>query len=191
VAGQGERDGTGFIQTDSEHGPGGWRYLIALGSNIRHHRHGDPRGVLRAALAILDSGDVVVEARSPIMDSMPMGPSLRRYANGAALLRTALPPPMLLRQLKAIEQQFGRRRGQRWGARVLDLDLVLWDGGCWRSPGLILPHPAFRQRSFVLGPATRLAPVWRDPITNLTLRQLYARLTRRPPLPRAPHGEGP
>ena len=162
-----------------------WRYLIALGSNIRHHRHGDPRAVLRAALTALNARDVTLEAASPIIDSAPLGPSRRRFANGAALISTCLTPPDLLAQLQTIERQFGRRRGQRWGARVLDLDIVLWDGGHWRSRKLTLPHPAFRFRPFVLAPALHVAPDWRDPITGLSLRQLHTRLTRRPPLPRA------
>ena len=168
-----------------------WRYLIALGSNIPHHRHGDPRGVLRAALRALDEGQTRVEAAAPIIASAPIGPSLRRFANGAALIGTVLAPPALLARLQAIERQFGRRRGRRWGARVLDLDIVLWDGGRWRSRDLTVPHPAFRQRAFVLAPALHLAPAWRDPVTGLSLRQLHTRLTRRPPLPRARRGEGP
>lgn len=90
-----------------------------------------------------------------------------------------MPPDQLLVRLKQMERKFGRRPGgQRWGARVLDLDIVLWNGGCWKSPGLTIPHVAFRQRSFVLGPALTIAPLWRDPITGLTLRHLAARLTK-------------
>jgi 2-amino-4-hydroxy-6-hydroxymethyldihydropteridine diphosphokinase len=82
-------------------------------------------------------------------------------------------------QLQSIEARFGRRRrGQRWRARVLDLDIVLWSGGAWASPGLIVPHVAFRERLFVLGPAAKIAGDWRDPVTGLSLRQLLARLKR-------------
>ncbi|BBC71887.1 conserved hypothetical protein [Altererythrobacter sp. B11] len=160
-------------------------YLVALGSNRRHHRFGPPRAVLAAAAERIGRklGDVV--ALSPIRDSAPVGPSLRRYANGALVLKTGLAPEELLRKLKKMEARFGRRaRGQRWSARVLDLDLVLWSGGAWASPDLIVPHPLFRQRDFVLGPAAAIAPRWRDPLTHLTLRQLHYRLTRHRPLPR-------
>lgn len=168
-----------------------WRYLIALGSNVRHHRHGDPRGVLRAALHQLDGPDTAVQAAARIHNSAPLGPSKRRYANGAALIESSLAPPALLALLKRIEQQFGRRPGRRWAARVLDLDIVLWSGGRWRSPGLTLPHPAFRERRFVLDPAVHLAPDWHDPVTGLRLRHLHTRLTRRAPLPRARAWWGP
>ncbi|GAA4760327.1 2-amino-4-hydroxy-6-hydroxymethyldihydropteridine diphosphokinase [Novosphingobium ginsenosidimutans] len=161
------------------------RYLIALGSNKRHHRHGSPPQVLRAALAALAEAGVEIAAAAPVLANAPLGPSLRRYANSAALVVTELAPDELLNLLKTIERQFGRRPGgQRWASRVLDLDLVLWSGGAWSSPGLTIPHAAFRERDFVLTPALALAPVWRDPLTNLSLRQLKARLTRPRPMPR-------
>jgi 2-amino-4-hydroxy-6-hydroxymethyldihydropteridine diphosphokinase len=167
-------------------------YLIALGSNVRHHSFGPPERVLLAALAVLERTAVKVTRASPALRSAPLGPSRRRYANSAALIKTRLGPAALLEQLQAIERAFGRRRGgQRWSARVLDLDIVLWSGGAWASPELIIPHPAFRSRDFVLGPATRIAPQWRDPLSGLTLQQLHARLTRPRPLPRGPAWSGP
>ena len=130
----------------------------------------------------LDREGVKLVASAPVVRSAPLGPSRRRYANCAALVKSKLDPPALLVRLKSIEAQFGRRRGgQRWAARVLDLDIVLWSGGAWSSPGLIVPHPLFRARSFVLTPARAIAGDWRDPITGLSLRQLQARLMRPSP----------
>jgi 2-amino-4-hydroxy-6-hydroxymethyldihydropteridine diphosphokinase len=170
----------------------GWRYLIALGSNQRHHRHGAPNGVLKAALKALESEGVAVEATSPIIASLPLGPSLRRYANAAAVVRTQLDPPSLLARLKAVEGLFGRRSGgQRWGSRVLDLDILLWEDGAWSSPNLTVPHIALRERHFVLEPARAIAPRWRDPLTGLSVQTLYARLTRPRPLPIRPSRKGP
>ncbi len=155
------------------------RYLIALGSNRRHHRYGRPEAVLRAALGELDRKGLTLKAASAIVGSAPIGPSLRRYANAAALVKTRLAPDELLDRLKTIERRFGRRMGgQRWSARVLDLDVVLWSGGAWSSPELTVPHVAFRQRRFVLGPAAQIAPTWRDPLTGLTMRHLLARLLK-------------
>lgn len=161
-------------------------YLIALGSNVRHARFGAPERVLGAAVAAL-AGAGMVEQVAPVIRSAPVGPSLRRYANGALLLRSDLAPPVLLGALKAIERDFGRRRGQRWGSRVLDLDIVLWSGGAWRSRGLQVPHAAFRARDFVLRPARAIAPLWRDPATGFTLRQLHTRLTAPRPATRDTH----
>lgn len=155
------------------------RYLIALGSNKRHHRHGAPAGVLAAALDALAAEGVAVVAVAPVVQSAPLGPSKRRYANGAALIESELDPEELLALLKSTERQFGRRSGgQRWASRVLDLDIVLWSGGAWSSPDLTVPHKSFRQRDFVLRPARALAPLWRDPITGLSLNHLHARLTQ-------------
>lgn len=161
------------------------RYLVALGSNRRHARHGAPRAVIRAAARALHDHGLHVASLAPVTDSNPLGPSLRRYANTVAIIESALNPPDLLATLKSIEREFGRRaRGQRWTARVLDLDIVLWSGGAWRSRSLTIPHPAFRQRDFVLVPALKLARNWRDPITGLTIGHLAARLTRRHTTPR-------
>lgn len=152
------------------------RYLIALGSNMRHVRHGSPERVLPAALEALEREGVNVVAAAPVIRSAPLGPSRRHYANGAALIETTLDPDMLLDLLKAVERRFGRNRGgQRWSSRVLDLDIVLWSGGCWSSPKLIVPHRAFRDRDFVLRPAAAIAPSWRDPISGCSLRQLFRR----------------
>ncbi|WP_310535060.1 2-amino-4-hydroxy-6-hydroxymethyldihydropteridine diphosphokinase [Novosphingobium sp.] len=159
-------------------------YLIALGSNQRHPVHGSPRGVLAAAFAALDRQGVNLLGASPVMDSAPVGPTLRRYANAAALIETRLDPDDLLDHLHTIEEQFGRRRmGQAWRSRVLDLDIALWSGGAYAVSGLTIPHIHLRHRTFVLGPGMSLAPDWRDPITGLTLRHLHSRLTRPRPLP--------
>ncbi|MES2753521.1 MAG: 2-amino-4-hydroxy-6-hydroxymethyldihydropteridine diphosphokinase [Pseudomonadota bacterium] len=162
-------------------------YIVALGSN-RHGRHGSPVAEVVAALTLLDP-----LATSPIASSAPLGPSLRRYANAVAVVADTRDPPAFLALLKAIERDFGRRAGRRWGARVLDLDIVLWSGGIWADAALAIPHPAFRHRGFVLAPLARLAPGWRDPLTGRTARQLAARLTRAKRLPRRGRrvGEGP
>jgi 2-amino-4-hydroxy-6-hydroxymethyldihydropteridine diphosphokinase len=159
-------------------------YLIALGSNMRHHRHGPPRRVLHAALAKLARMGLEIAAVSPVFATPPVGPSRRTFANGAAIVHSDLDPEELLDVLEETQASFGRRRGQRWGARVLDLDIVLWSGGAWGSERLTIPHAAMRERDFVLRPAIAIAANWRDPLTNLTLRHLHARLTKPRPAPR-------
>ncbi|MBX9795470.1 MAG: 2-amino-4-hydroxy-6-hydroxymethyldihydropteridine diphosphokinase [Sphingomonas sp.] len=146
-------------------------YAVALGSN-RRGRAGDPPRVLRAALGAIGG----VKAASAIITTAPLGPSTRRYANMVALVETAETPPELLARLKAVEHSFGRRPGQRWGARVLDLDIILWSGGAWAGPGLVVPHAAFRKRHFVLAPLAGIAPGWRDPLSGRTMRQLASLL---------------
>lgn len=172
--------------------PPHWRYLVALGSNRRHPRHGRPREVLAAALRALEGEGVRIVAAARAVETAPIGPSLRRYANGAAVLETDLAPPELLALAKRIERRFGRKPGgRRWTSRVVDLDLILWSGGPWSGPGLTIPHPLFRERLFVLAPAMKVAADWRDPITGLTVRQLHARLTRPRAVRRAAAWSGP
>lgn len=157
-------------------------YVVALGSNRRHVRFGSPAAVLDAACAQLDSKNVRLVARSATIFSRPLGPSKRTYANAAALVETRFDPPRLLRRLNKIERRFGRRPGGvRWSARVLDLDIILWSGGIWATPDLTVPHRAFRQRAFVLGPVAAIAADWRDPLTGLAVRHLKARLDRKRP----------
>ena len=149
-------------------------YAIAIGSN-RWGRHGSPAREVAAAIDALGG----VTATSPILHTPPLGPSKRRFANAVALIETDETPPALLRRLKAIERDFGRRRGRTWGARVIDLDIVLWSGGSWGEPALVVPHRLFRGRAFVLAPLARVAAGWRDPVTGLSVRQLAARLRRK------------
>jgi 2-amino-4-hydroxy-6-hydroxymethyldihydropteridine diphosphokinase len=151
-------------------------YAIALGSNRCHGRYGAPKRVITAAFNAL--GELVI-ARSQIIETAPIGPSIRRYANAAALIETDLEPDDLLDHLKSIERSFGRRGAQKWGARVLDLDIILWSCGMWSGVGLTVPHLSFRTRAFVLVPLCQVAADWRDPVSNLSLHHLKARLDRK------------
>ena len=160
-------------------------YAIALGSN-RRSRHGSPEATLRAGIVALDA-DIV----STIRTTPALGPAGRSFANAVAIVESALAPDELLAELKAIERGFGRRPGKRWGPRVLDLDIILWSQGAWGGPGPIIPHPAFRDRAFVLEPLAEIAPAWRDPLTGATMRQLLARLTAPRPVPRSNARSGP
>jgi 2-amino-4-hydroxy-6-hydroxymethyldihydropteridine diphosphokinase len=153
-------------------------YAIGIGSN-RRGRHGGPVDEVRAAIDALGA----VVARSPVIASAPLGPSIRRFANAAVLIESAETPPMLLDRLKRIETDFGRRRGQRWGARVIDLDILLWSGGIWRDDRLIVPHVGLRNRAFVLTPLAAIVPAWRDPVSARTMRQLAHAVDRPRPRP--------
>jgi 2-amino-4-hydroxy-6-hydroxymethyldihydropteridine diphosphokinase len=157
-------------------------YAIALGSNRRHGRHGAPAGVLRAALQAMEEAGLAVAASSRIRTTPALGPAGRSFANAAAAVETDLDPLELLSLRKRIERAFGRRAGRRWGPRVLDLDILLWSEGSWAGGGLVVPHPAFRARRFVLDPLAEIAPDWRDPVTGATVRQLRARLARARPV---------
>ncbi|RVT90847.1 2-amino-4-hydroxy-6-hydroxymethyldihydropteridine diphosphokinase [Sphingomonas crocodyli] len=136
-------------------------YAIALGSNRRHGRHGAPAAVLRAAIAALEVEGVAIIVTSPILATPALGPAGRAFANAALLAETPLDPPQLLALFKRIERSFGRRRGRRWGPRVLDLDIILWSGGAFRSRRLSIPHRETAKRAFVLKPLATIASHWR------------------------------
>jgi 2-amino-4-hydroxy-6-hydroxymethyldihydropteridine diphosphokinase len=152
-------------------------YAIAIGSNRPHGRHGRPAGVVEAAIARLNRDFGLFDA-SPILLNPAEGPGGRDFANAVALVESSLEPPEMLRRLKSIERDFGRRRGRRWGSRVLDLDIALWSGGKFRSRGLTIPHRQLERRSFVLQPLAAVAPDWS--LGPLAVRHLAARLARSP-----------
>jgi 2-amino-4-hydroxy-6-hydroxymethyldihydropteridine diphosphokinase len=154
-------------------------YAIAIGSNRPHGRFGRPAGVVEAAIARLDQDFGLFDA-SPIVLNAAHGGAGREFANAVALVESEVEPPEMLRRLKAIERAFGRRRGRRWGPRVLDLDVVLWSGGGFRSRRLTVPHPQLDKRAFVLQPLAAIAPNWRIH-GPLNARHLAHRLARRAP----------
>ena len=153
--------------------------IIALGSNRPHGRHGPPVRVIEAAIDALAEDGIRPVRRSRIIETPPLGPSTRRYANAVISVETNLPPEALLDALHRVEDSFGRKRQRRWGARVLDLDLIAYDQEVRGAGRLQLPHPQMSLRLFVLGPMLEVAPTWRHPILRLTVRQMHARLTRR------------
>jgi 2-amino-4-hydroxy-6-hydroxymethyldihydropteridine diphosphokinase len=152
-------------------------YAIAIGSNRRHVRHGRPSGVVEAAIAKLDADFALFDA-SPVILNKAIGGAGRDFANAVALVESPLDPPAMLASLKSLEREFGRRRGKRWGQRVLDLDLVAWNGEPYLSRKLTIPHPRLASRDFVLEPLAAIAPQWRVD-RNLSVRHLLSRLGKR------------
>jgi 2-amino-4-hydroxy-6-hydroxymethyldihydropteridine diphosphokinase len=152
-------------------------YAVAIGSNRPHGRHGRPTGVVQAAIAELDRAFDLFDA-SPLWLNPASGGAGRDFANAVAILKSPLDPPAMLAALKDMERVFGRRPGRRWGARVLDLDLLAWDGGRWSDRRLTIPHAALERRAFMLLPLAAIAPQWRLR-GALTARQLAGRLGKR------------
>lgn len=130
---------------------------IALGSNL-----GQPLQHLRDALGQLSLlPDSVLAGVSSFYRSAPVGPQDQPcYLNAVARLDTALPPEELLRRLQAIERAHGRDRDneERWGARPLDLDILLYGRRQCRGRYLTIPHPRLTERAFVLRPLHEMAP---------------------------------
>lgn len=128
---------------------------IALGSNL-----GDPPEQLRTALHRLSTApDIKLIAQSRYYRSAPLGPlGQPEYCNAVCAVETLLTPLALLERLQAIETDCGRTRdGPRWGARTLDLDMLLYDALIIDTPALKLPHPELLNRNFVLVPLAEIA----------------------------------
>jgi 2-amino-4-hydroxy-6-hydroxymethyldihydropteridine diphosphokinase len=145
---------------------------IALGSNL-----GDREAHLQRAFT--DLASVVSHLRtSSIHQTEPVGvePGQPLFLNAAAVGETALSAPAVLDALLAIEQRHGRLRPYRGAARTLDLDLILYGAQVVELPGLVVPHPRFRERRFVLEPLAELSPDWVDPVTGKTLAELLTGL---------------
>jgi len=144
---------------------------VALGSNLgdRERHLSDAAAALRAAVS-----DLTV---SSFYDTAPIGVGEQpRFLNAAAIGSTTLTARALLDTLLAIESTFGRTRPHAGAARTLDLDLILYGNHIIEEPGLIVPHPRFRERRFVLEPLNEIAPDWIDPVTKRTIRELVSGL---------------
>jgi 2-amino-4-hydroxy-6-hydroxymethyldihydropteridine diphosphokinase len=131
------------------------RAFIALGSNLQ-----DPLGQLQQAtitIGALDNSEI--KACSGVYRSAAVGPGDQPdYLNAVLELETALTPLALLDALQAIENQQGRERSVRWGARTLDLDIILYGQQSLDTPRLTIPHPRMTQRNFVLYPLADICP---------------------------------
>jgi 2-amino-4-hydroxy-6-hydroxymethyldihydropteridine diphosphokinase len=128
---------------------------VAIGSNLDQ-----PRERVAEAMAHLAAlPDTRFEARSSLYQARPMGPQDQPdFVNAAVGLLTRKPPHGMLDALLDIERRMGRIRDQRWGPRVIDLDLVWMAGTGVDEPGLTLPHPGVSRRNFVLYPLSDIAP---------------------------------
>jgi 2-amino-4-hydroxy-6-hydroxymethyldihydropteridine diphosphokinase len=141
---------------------------IGLGSNL-----GNRRANVEAALDCLNHpGETRVLRVSKLTETDPVGgPPQPRFLNGVAEIETELAPEALLEKLLAIEEKLGRVRREKWGPRVIDLDLLFYDDRVIDSPELKLPHPLIVQRTFVLQPLAELAPDLVHPETGKTIRE--------------------
>jgi 2-amino-4-hydroxy-6-hydroxymethyldihydropteridine diphosphokinase len=154
--------------------------IIALGSNM-HGPWGMPcAAIIRALKEISDRG-VKVAARSKLYVTKPYGSIPQAaFLNAAALIETSIPASTLLRLLKEIEAQAGRKQTAHWGPRTLDLDIIDYKGRIcnWKMKKpilgrrVILPHPEAHKRAFVLVPLQEVAPSWHHPVYRLKAAQL-------------------
>lgn len=144
--------------------------LLSLGSNV-----GDCIANLAAATEALRVSGVRVVASASVYLTEPKERSDQPwFYNTALLAATEIPPHELLRICRDIEATAGRLRIEPYGPRTLDIDIVFIDALIIRTPDLIVPHPKYRERRFVLEPIAEIAPLFRDPCTGRTMQELLA-----------------
>lgn len=146
---------------------------LGLGANLS-----DPEEQLQEALERLNLAcEVEVTRVSTFYRNPPLGPENQPwYINAVARVRTRLGPEELLRLLQQIEADMGRVRGERWGPRIIDLDLLLYNGEVIFTPNLVVPHPEMHRRGFVLAPLAEIAPRAWHPVLGESVEDLLAKL---------------
>jgi 2-amino-4-hydroxy-6-hydroxymethyldihydropteridine diphosphokinase len=153
------------------------RALIGIGSNI-----GLAAGNCEKAIALINNSESVnVTAQSSLYESEPVGKADQAwFVNAAIEVHTTLAPEELLQLLLKVEQGFGRTRNEKWGPRIIDLDLLDYEGMIMDSKTLTLPHPEMAQRRFVLEPLSEIAGESVHPLKKKMFLDLLKELPKTP-----------
>jgi 2-amino-4-hydroxy-6-hydroxymethyldihydropteridine diphosphokinase len=147
--------------------------LLGLGGNL-----GDPAAAIEAALARLEAARVRIVRRSHLYRTAPWGVTDQpHFLNLCAAAETALSPRELLSFIQRIETELGRGPGERWGPRVIDIDILTYGNAAVDEPGLTIPHPRLTGRAFVLVPLEEIAPD--AAVAGRTVREWAAMVDRR------------
>ena len=150
---------------------------IGIGANLTPAGYKPPREGCEAALASLQVEGICLKQISNWYETAPVPVSDQPwYLNAVALATTSVDPSMALAALHRIESCFGRVRKEQNEARVLDMDLLDFDGECKQNSSLTLPHPRMHERAFVLLPLRELCPEWTHPISGISIDNLVERL---------------
>jgi 2-amino-4-hydroxy-6-hydroxymethyldihydropteridine diphosphokinase len=147
--------------------------FVAFGANLGKARP----TVNRALRALQTTAQIRFLRMSHLYETEPVGPAQADFYNGVVEIETTRGPLDLLRTLLAIERKFGRLRGEKWGPRTIDLDLITYGRATMRSSELTLPHPRYHLRRFVLVPLCEIAPRATHPRLQLTHKALLSKLT--------------
>lgn len=146
---------------------------IGIGSNL-----GDRQQNCLDAIELLKINGLQVTRRSSMHETEPWGVKQQpKFINMAVEVKTDIPPRELLGLLKKIENDMGRMDTVRWGPRVIDLDILLYDNIKIDEDGLKIPHPLMHERDFVLGPLFEIAPDKEHPVLSVTIKKLLENIT--------------
>ncbi len=154
-------------------------FVLGLGANL-----GNRQENLKLAVARLAPFGEVLRLSS-LFETGAVGPPQPDFLNAALRLRSELPPVQLLQAMLDVERALGRVRNERWGPRLIDLDLLWSPGLVVSDPTLTLPHPALAERAFALQPLLEVAPEATDPGNGRSYRGILADLATQPLSPLA------
>jgi 2-amino-4-hydroxy-6-hydroxymethyldihydropteridine diphosphokinase len=142
---------------------------VGVGSNVGNKKE----NFLEALSRLAKLPDTKIVKESSLYESEPLGDSTDWYVNGAIEIETKFKPDMLLKKFKNIERSMGRKKvKKRWGARIIDLDILLYEGLVVRKKTLNIPHPEMQKRKFVLIPLSEIAPQVIHPELGVTISEL-------------------
>ncbi len=146
---------------------------IGIGSNL-----GSPaENCLKAIEHLNAHSDLTLLTQSSLYQSEPFGlPDQDWFVNAAIQLTTGLSPEDLLQACLSIEQSMGRTRNEKWGPRIIDLDILFYDDLILKQDGLEIPHPGIPERSFVLEPMNEIAPDLIHPSLKISVQELLDKI---------------
>ena len=146
---------------------------IGIGSNIGNKKE----NFLEALGRVAKLPDTKIVKESSLYESEPIGDAKEWYVNGAIEIETKFKPDMLLKKFKNIERAMGRKKvKKRWGARIIDLDILLYDAAIVKKKNLRIPHPEMSSRKFVLLPLGEIAPQVIHPELGVTISELLIKV---------------
>jgi 2-amino-4-hydroxy-6-hydroxymethyldihydropteridine diphosphokinase len=147
---------------------------IGIGSNLGNRQKNCSR-----AIEMLETRGIVVKKRSSMYETKPRGVADQpQFINMALEVETGLEPYDLLRTLKDIERALGRRETSKWGPRIIDLDILLFNDLFLRDNSLQIPHPLMHERDFVLKPLCEIAPDKIHPLLKVRMCDLLEKLEK-------------
>lgn len=141
---------------------------IGIGSNLGKKRENCLR-----AIKLLQQKGITVSKHSSLYETEPWGVKTQpRFLNMVIEIETELDPKELLRILKDTEREMGRKESSKWGPRIIDLDILLFDNIVVNEDNLKIPHPLLHERDFVLRPLCEIAPDVKHPVSGKTIKEL-------------------